>query len=475
MNGEQVADRLRQLREAVQQRLTSDPTARIRPEAPSPEGLALPDVEPYSLPDEPSLGTTTHQQECNARAEITGPLSMSSSVPVLGAVLTLLRRLVRPLVKAHIDPYLVRQERFNVQAVRHMNELGERLEQRLQNINKASREWSTGAGGLERRLQATLDSYDATLRKRYGVLFGALEEELISLQNSVEESTRQRNAELAQLEALVVERAQAVDKRFDEKDRALEAALEAQSKETEAALEATIPQLVLPRVSELMSLRQRLQEVLEVLDAAQPADDSDRLPVGSTVRGSKRGDQGGERAKLLAAPAVPAWDELQGWLLDEDYRAFQAAFRGESQEIRCSMKAHVKRFAAVKGPIVDLGCGGGEFVELLNETGKEAIGVEINAADVADCKGRGLRVEQADLFDWLECRAEGSLGGILLTQVIEHLPPDAWGRLLRLSFSRLHVGGRLVIETINPQSLYAMVRAYVIDPTPCAPPYTRAC
>jgi len=117
----------------------------------------------------------------------------------------------------------------------------------------------------------------------------------------------------------------------------------------------------------------------------------------------------------------------------------------------------------------DLGCGRGEFLDLLAEAGHRAIGVETNAADVKECLERGHEAVVADLFDWLEQQAPQSLGGVFLAQVIEHLAPPRWQRLVDLAATRLEPGGRLVVETINPESIYAMLRAYVADPTHVRP------
>ena len=75
---------------------------------------------------------------------------------------------------------------------------------------------------------------------------------------------------------------------------------------------------------------------------------------------------------------------------------------------------------------------------------------------VARCRQKGLAVEEADLFSFLRSRPEGSLGGVTAFQVVEHLPADALLPLVELAVSRLAPGGRLLLETVNAESVYAM-------------------
>ena len=114
--------------------------------------------------------------------------------------------------------------------------------------------------------------------------------------------------------------------------------------------------------------------------------------------------------------------------------------------------------------VVDLGCGRGELVELLGEDGVAALGVDANAACVAEARGRGLKIQCADALDHLRSLREASLGGVSCLGLVEHLPRAAVLELFELCYSRLAVGAALVVETINPLSV-AAARAFDLDPT----------
>ncbi len=120
---------------------------------------------------------------------------------------------------------------------------------------------------------------------------------------------------------------------------------------------------------------------------------------------------------------------------------------------------------AESGPILDVGCGRGEFLALLKEIGVQASGVELDPVLAEDAQARGLSVEQGDGVARLGEVVDGSLGGVVLIQVIEHLAPQEAAEVVLLARDKLRPGGSLVIETVNPQSLYAMSHPFYVDPT----------
>ena len=138
------------------------------------------------------------------------------------------------------------------------------------------------------------------------------------------------------------------------------------------------------------------------------------------------------------------------------YADFERAFRGAEDEIRARQEGDVALFVGSPGPVADLGCGRGEFLEALAARGFAGRGCDTNPVMVARCREKGLAVDEADLFSWLRAQPESSLGGVTAYQVVEHLPADALLPLVELAVSRLAPGGRLLLETVNAESVYAM-------------------
>jgi SAM-dependent methyltransferase len=166
-------------------------------------------------------------------------------------------------------------------------------------------------------------------------------------------------------------------------------------------------------------------------------------------------------------PAAAARVAAQVPVALPDYFGFESRMRGPTELVRERQRAYVEDFRDA-APVLDVGCGRGEFLTLLREAGIEARGVEVDADMASFARGEGLDVEEADLVDALERTADESLGGIFAGQVAEHLPPSALLRFLTLARAKLRAGGILVIETINPLSPFSL-RNYFADLTHAQP------
>ena len=150
-----------------------------------------------------------------------------------------------------------------------------------------------------------------------------------------------------------------------------------------------------------------------------------------------------------------------------DYFAFESRMRGSVESVRERQRRYVDDFRG-QGPVLDIGCGRGELVALLGEAGIDARGVDADADMVAYARGDGLDVEQADAVAHLDGLSDGSLGGIFMGQVVEHLPPAVLVRVFELAAAKLRPDGLLIAETINPLSPIAL-RNYFADLTHTQP------
>jgi O-antigen chain-terminating methyltransferase len=140
-----------------------------------------------------------------------------------------------------------------------------------------------------------------------------------------------------------------------------------------------------------------------------------------------------------------------------------AAFRGDRDELRGRYAELAKELIGCD-PVLDLGFGGGEFMELLAELGVQVRGVEPDERLVESARARGLDVVQGFAVEHLRGLEPGSLGGIVMIQVIEHLSPQHVIDFVELAAEKLRPGGKVVLETINPASFYTYAHAFWLDP-----------
>ena len=175
-------------------------------------------------------------------------------------------------------------------------------------------------------------------------------------------------------------------------------------------------------------------------------------------------------ARLAPSPAAPPG---LGTLPAAAYVRFEDRHRGTRDEIRQRQRVYLDLFAGAS-PVLDVGCGRGEFLDLCREAGIEARGVDTDAGMVARCREAGLTVEQADALAALEATPDGSLGGIFCAQVIEHLVPETLIALVRLAYAKLRPGGILLCETPNPASLTVFSGAFYVDLTHVKPIHPEA-
>jgi SAM-dependent methyltransferase len=147
-----------------------------------------------------------------------------------------------------------------------------------------------------------------------------------------------------------------------------------------------------------------------------------------------------------------------------DYLGFEERFRGSSDAIGARQTEYLDYFHD-RGEILDIGCGRGEFLSMLQERGTPARGVDLDEDMVARCREQGLIAECCDAIDYLKRQPDDSFGGVFMSQLVEHLTTDYLVALLETIGRKTSKGAVLIAETINPESLPVLMRWYWLDPT----------
>lgn len=186
---------------------------------------------------------------------------------------------------------------------------------------------------------------------------------------------------------------------------------------------------------------------------------------------AERSEAGGPAAVAALAGRVAALEARVGgepfepWYTND---AFEAAFRGSRADLLARYADLADRLVGC-APVLDIGCGRGELLELLAERGVAAWGVETDATLVESARADGFDVRHGDGLEALRAAERASLGGLALIQVIEHLSAQQAVDLVALAAERVRDGGKVVVETVNPQSLYVYAHSFYLDPTHLRP------
>ena len=154
------------------------------------------------------------------------------------------------------------------------------------------------------------------------------------------------------------------------------------------------------------------------------------------------------------------YTEATGEAASDSYFAFEEIFRGSEDLIRARQRIYLN-ILRQHPPVVDLGCGRGEMLDLLREAGVAAEGVDLDPAMVAHSQAKGHSVTQMDALQFLDGRPDMSLGAVFCAQVAEHFPYADLLRLLELCRTKLVPDGVLIVETVNPHSHRALKTFWV--------------
>ena len=176
----------------------------------------------------------------------------------------------------------------------------------------------------------------------------------------------------------------------------------------------------------------------------------------------------GTTAPAVASSVTPHSAAASGNVTGATYLGFEDQFRGTRDAIRTRQADYLSLFAGCAN-VLDVGCGRGELLDLFREQGITAHGVDINPAMVAACRERGLTADAGDALSYLSALPDGSLGGLIALQVVEHLEPPILVRFLETAFLKLRPGAPIVLETINAACWMAFFETYIRDLTHARP------
>ena len=159
---------------------------------------------------------------------------------------------------------------------------------------------------------------------------------------------------------------------------------------------------------------------------------------------------------------------------DQFYRAFEEKFRGPRGLIQQRLEVYLPFVQPVcaaypEALVFDLGCGRGEWLELLQKNSIAAMGVDLDTGMLEACQQINLKVQCQDALESLKQLQDGSASVVSAFHLVEHLPFDRVKDLVAECHRVLKPGGLLIMETPNPENFMVATHNFYLDPTHLRP------
>ncbi len=123
-----------------------------------------------------------------------------------------------------------------------------------------------------------------------------------------------------------------------------------------------------------------------------------------------------------------------------------------------------------KASILDLGCGRGEWLELLSErTDFNVYGIDSDNFMLTVCEQHGLPCQLGDMLSYLSNLESDSLAIISGFHIVEHIAFSDLQRLVKQALRVLKSSGLLILETPNSENIVVGTSEFYMDPTHKSP------
>ena len=159
---------------------------------------------------------------------------------------------------------------------------------------------------------------------------------------------------------------------------------------------------------------------------------------------------------------------------EEFYKAFEDRYRGSRELIKSRVSVYLPIVNSLQKihdncNAIDLGCGRGEWLEILQENGISAMGVDENYQMLDVCKKYNLNVQKSDIISFIKGQADASISLISALHVVEHISFEDLKILAKESLRVLKKGGIIILETPNPENIRVSMESFYLDPTHTRP------
>jgi SAM-dependent methyltransferase len=226
------------------------------------------------------------------------------------------------------------------------------------------------------------------------------------------------------------------------------------------------------QLKDVTLIERRIDHIQSALQAEQEhlARQSNELSSQNAKFGEYRATLEGHGAALSIMEQLKVQALASERALDPLYAAFEEEFRGSRDLVRSRAEPYLEfvsetGFGTADAPVLDLGCGRGEWLELLRDQGLVGKGVDNNHVFIDLCREHGLDVVEGDVIQVMRSLPAQSIGAITGMHIAEHLPFEVLMELLDEAHRLLKPGGLLALETPNPENLQVASLFFYMDPT----------
>jgi O-antigen chain-terminating methyltransferase len=219
------------------------------------------------------------------------------------------------------------------------------------------------------------------------------------------------------------------------------------------------------QAAELEALKQQLEQQIEgLVERVQKA--KMEIAHRETLLSHRLDDAEKSQDDLVGRDKAALKNEDEH-LLDSFYFSLEEALRGTPEQIKEEAKGYLPLLekAGITADIIDIGCGRGEWLEVLRESGFRARGIDQNHIAVEHCRGLSLDVVASEARAYLRSLSDESVSAITAFHFAEHLPLEALVSFLDQAGRTLKPGGLLILETPNPENLLVGSCNFYLDPT----------
>ena len=404
----------------------------------------------------------THLQKINSACDIDNDnYNITSHRLITGKILVKGRELVHGEVKRYVDSMILKQNEFNHGVVDSLNDTVQKIDvlaQMLIELGEAQNKAKINIEEkIERKIETTKTEIGENIERSLKSLSGKSEAQIIEQITSVSLNADEKTKKyLAQTKAeILVE----VDSRIGNTNavgsksivNAISKTKNEISREIQERIEQAKAEIVNETAGNIGMLKSEIdRRIDEHIHDVVTSLNNDLDKKAWLARVLDRRMEDVRNSSISSEPND----------IGINYFLFEERFRSPRKEIKQRQSAFLEYFRGCKN-VLDIGCGRGEFLELLQENSIVAQGVDVDEDMVKYCTLKGLKVARKDALSFIEGLEDKSLDGIFLDQVVEHLDPAYLVKMLAFCYKKLNYGYYIVIETVNTLSLTSFANFYV--------------